>query len=365
MAKLYINGYIGDSNDFFGSVGFSLANLNNFIDNDLKDDKKLTIEINSGGGYVTEGFAIYDRLQALKADGVTITTVCAGLTGSIATVIYLAGDVRRMYENSEFFIHNPMFCPTDWSYTADELTAITQDLMVSQDKIVNLYTSITGADAAALAPLLEAETNLSADRAKELGFVTEIINTKITALTRYKLVALSNPQTKEQPMSKELTAVKEDVGVLKTLVNTLTGTVNDFVAAFKKGTKVAASVEAGDVTLYFEGEGTPAMGTKVFTDPEMTTPAADGSYGDITVKDGAVAEKEEEVDEVAALKETVATATETITALTEQVVAMKKEMETLNLGDGKPPRGTRTPGEKQTLSAWDKMAINIKTQTRK
>ena len=69
-----INGFIGDAG-FFGGDSFSLKELNAQLAN-IGTDKEVNVYINSGGGYVTEGFAIYDRLISFANDnGVKVNTV--------------------------------------------------------------------------------------------------------------------------------------------------------------------------------------------------------------------------------------------------------------------------------------------------
>ena len=107
-ATLYINGYIGQQG-FFDEASFDLTTLNNFLDQH-QDIEELNVFINSGGGSVTEGFAIHDRLMSLPF---TVNTIVNGMCGSIATVIFQAGKKgkRKMYANSEFFVHNPFWMP--------------------------------------------------------------------------------------------------------------------------------------------------------------------------------------------------------------------------------------------------------------
>ena len=108
MADIYIDGFIGQG-DFF-TEGYSLKRLREDISSLPADTKEINVHINSGGGDVTEGFAIYDYLNTLAY---TVNTIAEGMVGSIATVIFQAGKKgkRKMHANSEFFIHNPYWTP--------------------------------------------------------------------------------------------------------------------------------------------------------------------------------------------------------------------------------------------------------------
>ena len=83
--------------------GVSLENVKNAI-NANADAEQIHVHIHSGGGEVIEGFAIYD---ALKGSGKIVHTFVEGLSGSIASVIMMAGTERHATPNSQIFIHNP------------------------------------------------------------------------------------------------------------------------------------------------------------------------------------------------------------------------------------------------------------------
>lgn len=71
-----------------------------------KDDKKeITIYINSGGGEVASGLALYDVMKAVKCP---IRTVCVGTAASMAAVLFAAGDQRDMLPHARVMIHDPL-----------------------------------------------------------------------------------------------------------------------------------------------------------------------------------------------------------------------------------------------------------------
>jgi ATP-dependent Clp protease protease subunit len=81
IAKLNIEGYIGGSDMvslFSGAETFSLAALKRFLDTLEEDVTDIHVYINSGGGSVIEGWAIYDKL---KTSGKKITTIGEGMVG--------------------------------------------------------------------------------------------------------------------------------------------------------------------------------------------------------------------------------------------------------------------------------------------
>jgi ATP-dependent Clp protease protease subunit len=297
-ATLYINGYIGQAG-FFDDASFDLKSLNAFIDENKGIDE-LNVFINSGGGSVTEGFAIHDRLMALPY---TVNTIVNGMCGSIATVIFQAGKKgkRKMYANSEFFVHNPFWMPdAPNAMEAKDLEALTEDLKRAENKIVNFYSTITGKSTEDLKPILDRQTTLTADEAIELGFADEIMGGEIKAFTKYKIAAYLNTNNKTITMT-DATEIKAELGLIKTFLATIKSKLN-----FK-----AAMTETVDKkAIYFDGS-TLTEGVAVFEDETMLTPLADGDYtidvATYTVVGGVVtAVKEVEVED-AKLKEANAT----------------------------------------------------------
>ena len=263
--KIYINGYIGEAGFFDdASNSFSLNNLNTILDS-IGEVDELNVYINSGGGSVTEGFAIYDRLSTLPC---TVNTIVNGMCGSIATVIYQAGKKgkRKMYENSEFFVHNPFWQPSaPYPMEAKDLAFLQQDLQNAENKIKLFYVGVTGKTVDELTPLLDRQTTMSANEAIEFGFADEIVETNITAFTKYRLVAYINNNNKTTEMDNK--EIKAEIGGIKGLLNKISK------ALFKN----AYTETLDGMKIYFEG--TMVMkDTPVFEDEAMTIPLKDGDY---------------------------------------------------------------------------------------
>lgn len=148
---------------------------------------ELIVHIHSRGGDVTEGFAIYDYLRSLKKP---ITTIIDGLCASIATIIALAGDKRKIQPNSEFYIHNP------WGNVTGNYNSVNQyaeELKKAEERILNFYYQHTNGDPDNLRELMDNQTTLSAKEALGLGFVTEIVEQeRAFAMLNPKKVKLNN-----------------------------------------------------------------------------------------------------------------------------------------------------------------------------
>ena len=265
-----INGFIGDAG-FFGGDSFSLKELNAQLAN-IGTDKEVNVYINSGGGYVTEGFAIYDRLISFANDnGVKVNTVVLGLCGSIATVIAQAGKSgkRSMYQNSDYFIHNPSWSPMSPDpLEADTLQKIANDLKASEDKIVNFYVGLTGQSEEVIREKMKASTTFTAEEAKQMGFVDEVITTNITANLEYKFAAFTG---------KQIINNKMEESKIKAFINEAFGKFKDELVSIVKPTVKNEMVQTADgSTIYFET--VLEVGAKVYTDETMQTPAPDGEF---------------------------------------------------------------------------------------
>lgn len=133
---------------------------------ELDTSKPLTVYINSYGGEVAEGIAIFNQLKRFEQ----CKTVVDGYAASIASVIFMAGKERVMSPSSLLFIHNAWMRTAGNSVQlrkdADDLEKITAASMQAYLEHVNI-----GEDK--LKEMLDAETWLNADEAVEMGFATE------------------------------------------------------------------------------------------------------------------------------------------------------------------------------------------------
>lgn len=142
---------------------------------ELKDVTDITVYINSYGGEVAEGLAIYNSLKRHKAK---ITTVCDGFAASIASVIFMAGDERIMNDSSLLMIHNA------WTYcagNAQELRKQADDLEKITAASVVAYKAHSSLSEEEIKELMDNESWISPDEAMEYGFATSIEKTESKA----------------------------------------------------------------------------------------------------------------------------------------------------------------------------------------
>lgn len=186
------------------------------------DAGTVDVHINSFGGDVSEGLAIYNTLIN---SGKHIRTFCDGFACSVASLIFMAGEERVMNELSLLMIHNPWTCTTgnadDMKKQADVLEQITGILITAYEK--------TGLSPDEIKSMMDAETWLDANDAKEKGFATTIQEIaepqQPAASTRAEVFLMCKDTLKlrdETTESDDVKEVKENVAEILDKVTKLT-----------------------------------------------------------------------------------------------------------------------------------------------
>lgn len=154
----------------YDEIGFWGVQAKDFISDLGKvTSKVLNVEINSPGGDVFAGLAIYN---ALKGSGKEIVVKVMGVAASAASLVAMAGDKIVMPKNTFMMIHNP------WSFAAgnaDELRDTADTLDKIGGALLATYAAKTGMSEDDLKPLLAKDTWMTADEALASGFATEVI----------------------------------------------------------------------------------------------------------------------------------------------------------------------------------------------
>ena len=156
----------------------------------------LNVYINSPGGDVFDGVAIYNILKRNRAK---VIVEIDALAASIASLIAMAGDEIRMAENALMMIHNP------WGMVIGDVNdfkkAIDDLDKVKESSLLPAYVSQTGMDEKEIGKLMDDETWMNAAEAKEKGFIDEISNEKQIAACidceKYKNVFCKIPENME------------------------------------------------------------------------------------------------------------------------------------------------------------------------
>lgn len=153
----------------FDDIGAYGVSAKSFL-NDLRSitGAEVDVEINSPGGDVFAGLAIYN---GLRASGKKINVKVLGLAASAASLVAMAGDTIEMPENAFMMIHNP------WGFAmggADEMRNTADVLDKIGTGLVSTYAKRTGKTDQEIAALLDAETWMTAQEAVDAGFATSV-----------------------------------------------------------------------------------------------------------------------------------------------------------------------------------------------
>jgi ATP-dependent Clp endopeptidase proteolytic subunit ClpP len=166
-AELVIYGSIGHSFFEDGITAKMVSDALKDLDPTVKD---IVVRVNSPGGCVFEGVAIYNRLKQHKAK---VTVYVDGLAASIASIIALAGDEVIMGEGALYMIHLP------WTWAAgnrNDLDNTINRLLDVEEQLISIYAKKSKMDRSEIKSLLEKETWMDATQAMELGFVDKTMD---------------------------------------------------------------------------------------------------------------------------------------------------------------------------------------------
>ena len=137
----------------------------------LAGKDSITVHINSVGGDMYAGIAIYNRLKGLAAK---VTTINDGLAASAGSLIFMAGDTRKVNAGSNLMIHGAAGFLYGY-YQVQDLAAIKKQLEAHNRAGVNIYAEATGMDKETIKNMVDKETWLTGADAVEAGFAHEVI----------------------------------------------------------------------------------------------------------------------------------------------------------------------------------------------
>jgi ATP-dependent Clp protease, protease subunit len=255
VVEIDIEGTIGG--DWWGEEDETSLNTKEKMRKELKllaemKADRIIVNINSLGGSVNHGISIHDLLAQNKAE---IITRVNGMTASIATVIFMAGDTREMSDNALFLTHRASYTIMA-NLNQVDLENLKDDLMVIDNKILDIYQKRTGADRDELEELMNAQNGqgrwLTAEEAKEYGFVDEIYEPMkaVAMATREQLskMKLPIPQNNTNSMEKH-----ESEMTNKTLFEHLKNFITE---TFTKTKEVENEVDPDENTVRIQAEVT-------------------------------------------------------------------------------------------------------------
>lgn len=133
----------------------------------------ISLYINSPGGVITAGMAIYDTMQFVRPD---VVTYCVGQAASIAAVLLMAGTPKKRYTlpNSRILIHQPWL--SGLSGQATDIDIHAKEILRTRAELNKLIAHHTGQSVEKIEHDVERDFIMSAEQAKEYGIVDEIIS---------------------------------------------------------------------------------------------------------------------------------------------------------------------------------------------
>lgn len=221
-AEIYIYGDIVSDDWRWFESDTSAVSFRNAL-NELGDVSTITVNINSPGGDVFEGIAIYNMLKRHKAK---IIVRVDALAASIASVIAMAADELIMPSNTMLMLHNA------WTFgwgNHNEFRKLADDLENINESVKESYLAKNPSmDKDELSRIMDAETWISAREAKEMGFADEVIEAVPVAASMSQAFASrfkNVPENLTEPQAEEPAQPNAEIAELKRVVAELTETI--------------------------------------------------------------------------------------------------------------------------------------------
>jgi ATP-dependent Clp protease protease subunit len=144
-----------------------------FLESD-NPDKDINLYINSPGGVVTAGLAIYDTMQYVRCD---ISTICVGQAASAASLLLMAGEKGKRYAlpNSRVMIHQPSGGAQG---QATDIEIHTKEILYLRGRLNEIYAKHTGKTVEQIARDMERDRFMSAEDAKGYGMIDSVLETR-------------------------------------------------------------------------------------------------------------------------------------------------------------------------------------------
>lgn len=136
-------------------------------------DKEITLYINSPGGSVQDGLAIFDYLRYMKAP---FKTVCIGTAASMGAIIFLSAKKREIFPNGRILIHDPSYGGGDiGGKKPHEIQKSVDKLMETREILANIISDVTGKSLNEVYEFTREDSIFNASEAVNFGLATNII----------------------------------------------------------------------------------------------------------------------------------------------------------------------------------------------
>jgi len=139
-------------------------------------NKEISLYINSPGGYVTAGLAIYDTMQFIRPK---VSTLCIGQAASMGSLLLAAGEpgMRFSLPNARIMVHQPS---GGFRGQAADIMLHAQEILKLKHRLNQIYVKHTGRDLASVEEALERDNFMDAETAKVFGLVDDVIASRAT-----------------------------------------------------------------------------------------------------------------------------------------------------------------------------------------
>jgi len=137
-------------------------------------DKDIMLYINSPGGSITAGLAIYDTMQFIKPD---VQTICIGQAASMAAVLLAAGAKGKRYSlpNSRIVIHQPLIMGSGIAGQATDIDIAAKEILRMRERLNDILVDKTGQSLKRIQDDTDRDYIMSADQGKEYGIIDDVI----------------------------------------------------------------------------------------------------------------------------------------------------------------------------------------------
>jgi ATP-dependent Clp protease protease subunit len=137
--------------------------------------KEIAMYINSPGGVVTSGMAVYDTMQFIKP---AVSTLCIGQAASMGSLLLCAGeaDMRFSLPNARIMVHQPS---GGFQGQASDIERHAEDIIKMKRRLNEVYVKHTGQSYEAVETTLDRDYFMSAEQARDFGLVDQVITTRI------------------------------------------------------------------------------------------------------------------------------------------------------------------------------------------
>lgn len=137
-------------------------------------DREINMYINSPGGVITAGLAIYDTMRSLRSP---IATTCVGLAASFGGILLMAGDPGKRFAlpHSKIHMHQPLLQGNGLGGQVTDIDIYSRDLLRTRDVMNEIIALHTGQPLERIRRDTERDYFMTADEAKEYGIVDEVL----------------------------------------------------------------------------------------------------------------------------------------------------------------------------------------------